>query len=670
MFSQFAEMGDGHKRKYRPDEEWSSEAEHLGGESEVMELDNEDNEEKPKRRSTRQGRSHLSSHISLRDDEEEGEEEEELPSRKLRTRKPQPTLTSKSFKSSLADQDQDELTQDPGLQLEDDEDFLPVISDLALKKGRANKVSKRSRRSQTQKSRSQAHARATRRVSDDSDIEFEQPRRSARSTRNKGNMQDDDFMDEDSFYVVDDKTPAVPKIISIKEIFQVISAESPFGSAHMELCHTCNGSRQRGQLVHCQGCSLSFHKSCIGYRSAREHMVTKIGVEEFVLQCRFCIGLYKKRDENAPNHSMCQVCKQDGKACVAFSEKKTSRQEEKLREQNGGVDPITQVSPNLLNNPDIVLFRCTTCHRGWHHDHLPSIGNQAIGTDLKTDRLKDYSIDWQCNDCSSAKQKIHRLVAWRPANAVDTPQARLVKLADLDEDGRDYLIKWENTSYAHCAWMNGAWVHGVTSGAMRNAFGRRVLELDLLKFTEKEAIPDEFLMADVILNVKMDNTASRLRTKAELLANVSKISKIYVKFQGLGYDDVVWDSPPPQTNEDIYSAFLDAYHEYVDGQHFKTEPFSKIRDRIKTFKNAKFVELEAQPQGLKRGKLMGYQVEGLNWLLQNYHEGRSVVLADEMGLGKTVQVVSLVTWLVQAGPKVSISAPQLRKYRAVLTLSF
>jgi SNF2 family DNA or RNA helicase len=139
--------------------------------------------------------------------------------------------------------------------------------------------------------------------------------------------------------------------------------------------------------------------------------------------------------------------------------------------------------------------------------------------------------------------------------------------------------------------------------------------------------------------------------------NLSNVYKVFVKFQGLGYDDVVWDSPPSENSGEIYGSFMEAYYEYVEGKYFKSESQNKIKERIKAYKAAPFEEITEQPPGLQRGKLMGYQIEGVNWLLGNYHSGRSVVLADEMGLGKTVQVVGLVTSLVQDSPNVSRSRP-------------
>ena len=59
------------------------------------------------------------------------------------------------------------------------------------------------------------------------------------------------------------------------------------------------------------------------------------------------------------------------------------------------------------------------------------------------------------------------------------------------------------------------------------------------------------------------------------------------------------------------------------------------------------------PGFIKNGQMRDYQVQGLNWLISLHENGISGILADEMGLGKTIQVISLVTSLVQDQPRVS-----------------
>lgn len=58
------------------------------------------------------------------------------------------------------------------------------------------------------------------------------------------------------------------------------------------------------------------------------------------------------------------------------------------------------------------------------------------------------------------------------------------------------------------------------------------------------------------------------------------------------------------------------------------------------------VEMVKQPQRLL-GTLKGYQIKGLNWLVDLYEQGINGILADEMGLGKTVQTISLLAHLAE-----------------------
>ncbi|PKS07606.1 hypothetical protein jhhlp_006212 [Lomentospora prolificans] len=559
-------------------------------------------------------------------------------------------LTSLAL-SRNGEDDADELAGEPTSfqqsSSDDDDDFQMVRSDLAPAPKRS-RAKRKSRRLQSKASIViPSHSRG-------SSIEFERPRRSGRSTRNTKVMTDSALMDVDSFYISDDKTSGVPRVASIKEIFRPLPSTSDFVQYHMLICDVCNqqASHKKGSLIYCQGCTLSFHKTCIGIRQGREHVVTKVGEDNFVFQCKFCVGRLGAKDP-AARQSMCQGCKQDGLSCAPFSEKKSARQEEELRQQNGGVDPVTDVAAPLLNNPDNILFRCIGCRRPWHIEHLPTTRTlESDLADVKHERFKEYSVDWKCNECSSMSRKIESLVAWRPANQDAPATSRLVYTA-VGYDDKEYLVKWEGLSYFHCSWMPGAWIYGVANAVMRTAFSKRAVQNSLLCLTSKEAIPEEYLRPDIIFQAKYHHAPPRARNKEEELSLISHVSKIYVKFEGLRYDDVVWDSPPSKDSGAIYAAFESAFIEYANGLYFRPDNPSKMRERVRQFKEASFkdeIELAEQPPGL-RGKLMKYQLQGVNWMLHRYHQSENAILADEMGLGKTVQVISLITTLAFKSPR-------------------
>ncbi|KAI1102103.1 PHD/FYVE-zinc-finger like domain-containing protein [Jackrogersella minutella] len=544
-------------------------------------------------------------------------------------------------KRIMRDDSEDELARGPHYDYDDD--TTPVIRSNV---GGATKATSRKKR------KAQSLGASSKYVDDISEIEFEQTRRPKRTTRVSKSMRDPEMDDE--YEAVEDAAALVPKIAAIKENFEDVLEESDFGNVHSTVCETCNtvASLLKGPLIPCQGCSYSYHKQCIGNRSQRDHRVTKVGPNHFVLQCRFCIGSQKK-DKRAPTYSMCQTCKIPGVSCAEFSAKRTPKQEEKARLENGGEDPVIHVESNLMNNPDVVLFRCSTCRRAYHIDHLPPMNSDPINDEsIRTSCLGEYSLaGWNCKDCLEAKHKIHALVAWRPADQ----SAYLSGQPDdkLGSDEIEYLVKWDGRSHLHDVWMPGAWVYGIAAAAMRTAFHKREGN-EFPKMTTESAVEEEWLVADLFLGVKyrLGSTAFSIK---EDLARISDVVSVFVKFQGLSYEEAVWDEPPPRESTVLWDAFSAAYEEYINGKYFPSANDQRMRERIRWYRSLDFrkeCELKNQPPGLKEGRtLMDYQMEGVNWLLYNFHQQQNVILADEMGLGKTIQIVSFVNALVQDKPK-------------------
>ncbi len=484
-------------------------------------------------------------------------------------------------------------------------------------------------------------------------------RRSDRTTKVTKSMRE--LKEDEEIFADDIANDKRTQVITVRETFKPLPLKSNFRAIHRNYCDVCSGhgnnsNKGLSPLIYCQGCSTSIHRACLGARSTREHMVTKSGDQDFVMQCRRCIGISTKKDFIAPRLDICQGCKMPGDACEPFSQRRTPKQEEKLREENGGVDPVTPIDPGLLNNSAIVLFRCINCQRGFHFEHLPPLSKDATEADTVEDtrdlRFAEYSQSWNCKDCQDVPAKVQTLVAWRPANIDKYVPGQPLDL--VSDDDKEYLVKWETLSYFRCNWMPGAWVWGVTPGATRTAFARRNEGSNSYpKMSQDVAIPEEFLRMEIVLDVKY---SSRVNTHTEEIdkARVTEVEEVYVKFQGLSYDEVVWEHPPKPSEIDRWNDFVAAYNEYIAGKYFK-QPHTKMEEHIKEYRTMDFnkkILLKNQPACLTGGKMMEYQMEGLNWLLYNYHQGKNVVLADEMGLGKTIQVIAAIATLVKEKPKV------------------
>jgi SNF2 family DNA or RNA helicase len=473
-------------------------------------------------------------------------------------------------------------------------------------------------------------------------------RQSDRSTRAQGNMQEAD--EQDIYRSGESKSqPPQPKIVSVREVFATLPRSNLFRSRHVEGCEVCSEGPTIAPLIYCQGCCLAYHKNCLGTRSTREHLVTKVGDENFVLQCRRCINIPRKKDATAPDLARCQDCHQPGASCKAFRSRKTTAQEQKDRDDNDGQDPITYVPPHLLNNARNVLFRCTKCSRGYHYQHLPPLSAYSmdiVRDDEETadDRFHEYSKNWLCKDCNDTrKQKVSTIIAWRPS---DVETYRVGTACDmLNEDDKQYLIKWEEQSYFRASWHSGAWTWGVTAAAMRKAFFKRE---DGPKMRTEDAIPEEYLRIDIVLDVKFTSYVE-VQTEEIDKARIKEVEKALIKYKGLGYEDAVWEKVPTPEDGDRWLDFVTAYNDWVAGRYIRYPKQGPLKARLEKARGTAFAKLEKtkQPENLVGGELMNYQVEGVNWMYYQWYSQKNGILADEMGLGKTIQVIGFMATLVQ-----------------------
>lgn len=472
-------------------------------------------------------------------------------------------------------------------------------------------------------------------------------RQSGRATRAMNNMQDPNM--DDVFR--SDSEPRAPtqKMTAVREVFPTLPRSDLFRSRHAEGCEVCYNGPNIAPLIYCQGCSLAYHKNCLGTRSTRDHLVTKVGPDNFVLQCKRCINYYKKKDATAPNLARCQDCVQQGASCRPFRHRKTTQQEMKEREENDGQDPIVEVPSDKINNAHNVLFRCTKCSRAWHYHHLPPLSLYAMDVnrddeEMADERFREYSGKWLCKECdSNHDKKLGGIIAWRPS---DVETYRSGTPCDLiSEDDKQYLIKWEDQSYFRAAWFSGAWTWGVSAALMRKAFYKRE---DGPKMRTEDAIPEEYLRIDIVLDIKYTSYVE-VRSEEIDKARIKEVDKALIKYKGLGYEDSVWEKVPTPDDGDRWLDFVTAYNDWVAGRYVRYPKQGPLKGRLEKVRSVPFAKLERekQPENLVGGELMKYQIEGLNWLYYQWYCQKNGILADEMGLGKTIQVIGFMATLIQ-----------------------
>lgn len=361
--------------------------------------------------------------------------------------------------------------------------------------------------------------------------ENHQPSRRSGRTERKRNIYKEPNPDDD-FIEISKQEPAKPRSrpVHAKENFPIYDDDDDFVQYHNQTCDTCQrtgDNKEVGSLVYCQGCSYSYHRVCLGHRSAREHLVTQIAEDGHVMQCRRCVGL-RMKDSTAPSLNRCSQCRKPGLACEAFKSLTKSKLVTTPK-----ASPEVNISPDLINNSENILFRCAKCRRAYHFDHLsPRVRDAQQDGSFSKRRLDEYSRDWQCLDCITIVNKIQSLVAWRPAD--QSSFNRELRIDDFNDDEREYLVKFEGLSYFKAKWMPGPWVWGLVNGPMRNKFCA-AQPSPILTF--EDAVDPEFLKVETVLDCKFTSYVPLGEDAQVDLMRIKEVSQALVKYRGLTYDD-------------------------------------------------------------------------------------------------------------------------------------
>ncbi|KAJ5820554.1 hypothetical protein N7474_006145 [Penicillium riverlandense] len=320
----------------------------------------------------------------------------------------------------------------------------------------------------------------------------------------------------------------------------------------------------------------------------------------------------------------------------------TAREEQQLRVENGGTDPVTVLDTSQVNNVNNVLFRCVGCQRAFHIRHLPVEEGIVVRSDINA-VFAQYSLNWQCRDCSDAPGDVEGIVAWRPANLEAKASAQLVEA--VPETDKEYLVKWKKLSYFRATWKRGDWLWGVSRTSMRRSFFNSPKARKPI-WTSEEAIPEDFLRVDIVFDVVYSDAATMPDDKA----NPEMVERAYIKYKGLTYEDSVWELPPLPFEAARWSDFKLAFEDWIYRDAIRPPSHAALETHLSRVRARNFetkLVLRSQPELMTGGELMEYQLDGVNWLYYMFIKQTNCILADDMGLGKTIQVIGLFATLIQ-----------------------
>ncbi|KAI0639630.1 hypothetical protein C8Q77DRAFT_1082196 [Trametes polyzona] len=138
--------------------------------------------------------------------------------------------------------------------------------------------------------------------------------------------------------------------------------------------------------------------------------------------------------------------------------------------------PLPVVSPDTKDGndgtPRPLLFRCFTCKRLAHYEHLP-VPDEFDPEDASPAELARYyqhQTGWKCADCISYTHAVEHILAWRPypENAVEPSRAPDEPVNFKAMLPREYLVKWVDRSYRRVDWVPHGWLLAVAPSKLKN----------------------------------------------------------------------------------------------------------------------------------------------------------------------------------------------------------
>jgi chromodomain-helicase-DNA-binding protein 4 len=125
---------------------------------------------------------------------------------------------------------------------------------------------------------------------------------------------------------------------------------------------------------------------------------------------------------------------------------------------------LKDAHPDLLHE---LFFRCQTCKRMAHYEHLRPPTPEEEGNAILLAQL--YQDNWTCSDCDALIYDVDKILAWRPypPNAIQpTPDDAAAKYkVPLP---REYLIKWKDRSYRRTSWVSHMWLLSKSQAKLRH----------------------------------------------------------------------------------------------------------------------------------------------------------------------------------------------------------
>lgn len=296
-----------------------------------------------------------------------------------------------------------------------------------------------------------------------------------------------------------------------------------------------------------------------------------------------------------------------------------------------GIPDDASVSSDITNKPNFVYIN-TTDEDSMVVQYV--LASRMSKRERKVELKKEIKPEEGDENKDDEEDKMDKEVSEKPEPPPDVVKAETStneKDTDaLDEikteivDVEEYYVKYRNFSYLHCEWKTEDELYKGDkriANKIKRFKQKQAQQLNIFENLEEEPFNPDYVEVDRVLDVAEHTDPSTSETVKHYL----------VKWRSLQYEDSTWE-----LEEDVDPIKIEQFLKFK-----AVPPKDKWKPKRRPSPET-WTKLEKSPIYKGGNSLREYQLEGLNWLLFSWYNGRNCILADEMGLGKTIQSLTFL----------------------------
>ncbi|KAL6840221.1 hypothetical protein ACP4OV_030031 [Aristida adscensionis] len=277
---------------------------------------------------------------------------------------------------------------------------------------------------------------------------------------------------------------------------------------------------------------------------------------------------------------------------------------------------------------------CLICKSGTAGSHIVRCENTHCSVRFHAfcvdPQLQDGMGTSECPFCKLRKVSLPRSSKEHSVKKIEKFVGhRMVVIQELGPQYQ-FLVKWHSLSHHHDCWVPLEWLQVFDRIRVHSYLKKTVLLKEV--YSEDQRKPEWFEVDRAI--------ACRRKFGPDVTCHILTTFQdnedfgeyeFLVKWKGLDYCDATWE---PCCTEAVHTAVSMLVERHKNKLKIIDSISSSCLDGV-------------IPKEIHNGALYDYQLQGLQWIFDNFRTRRNVILADEMGLGKTVQVVCFVNHIIK-----------------------